>query len=82
MCDLPRQQSNLVVLLADRLHMLTVEPTLYDYAALVLATGTPFDRARTYLQDTGSPESATGRLLLRAAEKSLRKAGDIEGDQV
>jgi len=79
MCDLPRQQSNLVVLLAERLDLRTVEPTLYEYAALVLATGTPLDRAVAYLEDTGSPGHATGRLLLRAAERALRAAGDLNG---
>lgn len=77
MCDLPREQSNLVVTLSDDLDMLTVDPTMYDYAALVLATDTPYDRALAYLRDTGSPKSASGRLLLRAAEKLLRQAGDV-----
>lgn len=55
-----------------------VSSELVSYALLVLATGTELDRAITYLKDTGSPEKASGRLLLRAAERALRQAGDIE----
>lgn len=50
---------------------------LLDYALLVFATSTPIDRALTYLKDTGSPVHATGRLLLRAAERALRANGDM-----
>ncbi len=53
---------------------------LHEYALLVLATETPIDRAIAYLKDTGSPESATGRLLLRAAERALRESGDTQED--
>lgn len=55
---------------------------LEDYALLVLATDTPIDRAITYLKDTGSPLHARGRLLLRAAERALRAAGEVEGEEV
>ena len=55
---------------------------LLHYAHLSLATDTPLDRTQTYLHDTGSPEAAEGRLLLRAAERSLREYGDTqEGDE-
>ena len=46
------------------------------YALLVLVTKTDKARAVTYLEDTGDPKAATGRLLLRAAERSLREYGD------
>ena len=81
MCDLPRQQNNMVVLLAERTDTLKVGPSHYDYARLVLATNTPLDNAAAYLKDTGSPEAATGRLLLRAAERALRKSGDMGGSE-
>ena len=55
--------------------------TLHEYALLILATETPIDRAIAYLKDTGSPESATGRLLMRAAERAFRAAGDTEEDE-
>ncbi len=48
----------------------------YHYALLILVTNTPFERAVAYLNDTGSPKAAEGRLLLRAAERSLREFGD------
>jgi hypothetical protein len=54
---------------------------LWDYAVLVKATKTPINRAITYLKDTGSPEHARGRLLLRAAERSLRESGDVGGEE-
>ena len=50
---------------------------MIPYARLVLATETPVERAVAYLSDTGSPESASGRLLLRAAERALRASGDV-----
>lgn len=56
---------------------------LKHYARLTLVTKTPEDRATVYLRDTGSPESACGRLLLRAAERALRaysEAGSIKYD--
>lgn len=49
---------------------------IHHYALLVMVTMTPIERAVAYLQDTGSPEAAEGRLLLRAAERSLREYGD------
>lgn len=52
---------------------------LFQYALLAVVTETPYDRALAYLKDTGSPESARGRLLLRAAERSFREQGD--GDE-
>ncbi len=48
----------------------------YRYALLVLVTDTTGERAQTYLEDTGDPKAAAGRLLLRAAEKALREYGD------
>jgi hypothetical protein len=53
----------------------------YKYALLVLVTDTPRERAVTYLEDTGDPRAATGRLLLRAAERALRKYGDTQEDE-
>lgn len=50
-----------------------------DYALLVSVTGIPFDRALTYLKDCKTPESARGRLLTRAAERSFREMGDQNG---
>jgi hypothetical protein len=47
-----------------------------DYALLAVVTGVPFDRALVYLRDCKTPESARGRLLMRAAEHSLREMGD------
>ena len=55
---------------------------LLHYTNLVLATNTELERAQTYLRDTGSPKAAEGRLLLRAAERSLRQTGDTpDGDK-
>lgn len=69
-----------VELLARALDMRVIDPGLWDYALLVEATGMPFDRAIVYLRDCdGSPEHATGRLLLRAAERALHRAGEIDG---
>lgn len=62
-------------------------PRLLHYAHLTYITNTPLERAQTYLRDTGSPLAAEGRLLLRAAERALRKVGDTpngdkqEGDE-
>jgi hypothetical protein len=50
---------------------------MLGYARLVLATDTPVERAVAYLSDTATPQSASGRLLLRAAERALRAAGDL-----
>ena len=51
---------------------------LHIYALLVLATDTEYERAVVYLKDCGgSPAHAKGRLLLRAAERALRAAGDL-----
>lgn len=79
MCDRGKQETALVVELAEQLGV-TLPPQMalwYSYARLVLATDTPVDRAVAYLVDTGSPESASGRLLLRAAERALRGSGDL-----
>jgi len=49
-----------------------------EYALLAVATGVPFDRALVYLKDCKTPESARGRLLMRAAEHSFREMGDMQ----
>lgn len=81
MCEIWTYQKEMV----ERLHEKVATQHLhlyYHYALLVLVTNTPFDRAVAYLQDTGSPEAAEGRLLLRAAERSLRQTGDTpDGDK-
>lgn len=86
MCKLWDNQVDMV----GRLHQKVPTAHLhlyYHYALLVMVTNTPFERAVTYLSDTGSPEAAEGRLLLRAAERSLREYGDTpteenqEGDE-
>lgn len=51
---------------------------LNRYARLVLLTETPRHRAAAYLSDTGGVGHATGRLLLRAGERHLRTAGEID----
>ncbi len=53
-------------------------PALKHYVRLVLITETPVKRAVTYLRDTGRPDAAKGRLLLRAAERALRTNGEID----
>jgi hypothetical protein len=70
-----QEQLNFVPAHVKRLADLTPEEW-YKYALLILVTDTPRERAVTYLEDTGSPEAATGRLLLRAAERALREDGD------
>lgn len=50
-----------------------------DYALLAVVTGIPFERALIYLKDCKTPESARGRLLLRAAERSFKETGDQDG---
>lgn len=50
-----------------------------DYAFLAAVTGVPFDRVLTYLRDCKTPESARGRLLMRAAERVLREMGEADG---
>jgi hypothetical protein len=77
-CELGDKQTSLALDLVDAANTDAPYQAFRDYALLVLATGTPLDRAITYLKDTGSPQHARGRLLLRAAEKALREAGDIE----
>lgn len=75
MCQLGNNQ----IAMVERLHQEVPIKHLhlyYHYAVLILVTMTPFDRAVAYLRDTGSPEAAEGRLLLRAAERSLREYGD------
>lgn len=52
-----------------------------DYALLAVVTGVPFDRALVYLRDCKTPESARGRLLMRAAEHSFREMGDNQSDE-
>lgn len=70
--------SDTVKALARALDMTKVPASLWDYALLVEVTETPLDRAIVYLRDCdGSPEHATGRLLLRAAERVLRAAGEL-----
>lgn len=72
--------TSLTMLLAEAADLKVVEyEPLWEYARLVVVLGHPVDRAITYLKDcNGSPEHAKGRLLLRAAERALRDAGDIE----
>jgi hypothetical protein len=77
-CELEREQTDLFEILRLYLPDNVGELGLWAYALLMLATDTPTDRAITYLKDTGSPQHARGRLLLRAAERALREAGDIE----
>ena len=50
-----------------------------EYAMLTVMTGIPFDRALVYLKDCKTPESAKGRLLLRAAERLFKEMGDKDG---
>lgn len=58
--------------------MVTESPALQMYVRLALVTETPARRAAAYLRDTGGPEAAEGRLLLRAAERSMRRFGDVD----
>lgn len=51
---------------------------LLEYALLAVITDVPFERTLAYLKDCKTPESARGRLLLRAAEHSFREMGDQE----
>lgn len=71
--------TDLAVLLAEATQLEAVDyKPLWEYALLVIALGHEVDRAIVYLKDCdGSPEHAKGRLLLRAAERALREAGDI-----
>lgn len=62
--------------MADTLKWDGVSQELMDYALVAEVTDTPLDRAIVYLKDTGSPKHALGRLLIRAAERALRAAGD------
>lgn len=73
------EATNLGVLLAQVMGLTFVEyDLLWEYARLVVVLGHEVDRAIVYLKDCdGSPEHAKGRLLLRAAERALREAGDI-----
>jgi hypothetical protein len=83
MCDISRRQADITVALVgplDKFTERTIGPEWFAYALLVLATDTPIDRAITYIKDTGSPGHARGRLLLRAAERSLRESGDTGED--
>ncbi len=80
MCEIFNNQKRVVEGLnkrvaAEHLHL------YYHYALLILVTNTPFERAVAYLKDTGSPEAAEGRLLLRAAERSLREYGDTPEEE-
>jgi hypothetical protein len=69
---------NKALKLADALGWKVLDkPGLMDYALVAEVTDTPLDRAIVYLKDTGSPQHALGRLLLRAAERALREAGDV-----
>lgn len=81
MCELFNNQVRVV----EELHQQVPTDHLhwyYHYALLVLVTETPFKRAVAYLRDTGSVGAAEGRLLLRAAERSLREYGDTpDGDK-
>jgi hypothetical protein len=52
-----------------------------DYALLVVVTAVPFGRALVYLKDCKTPESARGRLLMRAAERTFREMGDQNGPE-
>lgn len=52
---------------------------LQEYALLTVVTNTPRERALTYLKDCKTPESAQGRLLMRAAERSFREVGEHNG---
>lgn len=49
---------------------------LFHYALAVVVIGMPVDRALTYIQDCGSPDSALGRLYGRAAERAWRESGE------
>lgn len=52
---------------------------LIQYALLVVVTATPLDEAVECLQQCKTPESARGRLLLYAAERSFREVGEHNG---
>mgnify|MGYP001583177894 CR=1 FL=1 len=78
-CTDTRASDLVGVLLAAALGLPNCDYTeLWEYARLVIATDHDVDRAIVYLKDTRSPVHAKGRLLLRAAERALRTAGDIE----
>lgn len=49
---------------------------LFHYALATVVLGVPTDRALVYLQDCGIPESALGRLYLRAGERAMRDTGE------
>lgn len=52
---------------------------LKNYALIAVVTKTPFNRALVYLKDCeDGPDSAEGRLLLRAAERRFRKTQDAK----
>lgn len=77
-CELSNRMTELVQLFAEAMDWTIVPQGAWDYALLVEATSTPLDRAIAYLRDCGrEPEQAKGRLLLRAAERALRRAGEI-----
>ncbi len=52
---------------------------VFDYALLSVVVDVHLERALVYLKDCKTPERARGRLLLRAAERSFREAGDKNG---
>lgn len=83
MCDIQLTIELRATAIMDGVHISRYTPEqegwwgrLLHYASLSLVTDTSLERAQVYLDDTGSPAAAEGRLLLRAAERSLRETGD------
>lgn len=81
MCELWQGQQDLSVRMNEAVPLHPRDTAWYHYLLLMLVTKTDFDRGVRYLKDTGSAEAATGRLLLRAAERALRESGDTEEDE-
>ena len=81
MCELWQEQQDLSVRMKEVVPLHPRDKAWYQYLLLMMVTNTPFDRGVAYLKDTGSAESATGRLILRAAERALRTSGDTEEEE-
>ena len=81
MCELWQGQQDLSRRMKQVIPLHPRDKDWHQYLLLMMVTNTPFDRGVTYLKDTGSAEAATGRLLLRAAERALRASGDTEENE-